>query len=267
MAIDLCSLVWKKLTKEKLNINDVIEFDITINDTIQLMNSFNSEDDFIKAYGNDLTYSYQTTCGNSIIMKEGIVEFDNRYDYLRLMLQCRLNELDKQIFHIKRGLTKIIPETLINMMTHKELETRICGKKKVDVDLLKINTKYINGLDINSNRIKWLWEILNESNEDDKLKFIKFCWAQERLPHSQDEYNRNHVKFTIKPAINKKQDLFPKADTCFFILELPEYSNKEVMKKLVLQAITIDNVTINGDDVEAINQNNRNNDEDYEEEF
>lgn len=40
---------------------------------------------------------------------------------------------------------------------------------------------------------------------------------------------------------------FPKADTCFFILELPEYSTKEIMKSKILLAVNFDNVSINND--------------------
>ncbi len=54
----------------------------------------------------------------------------------------------------------------------------------------------------------------------------------------------------IKSYLDKtKKDLFPKADTCFFSIELPEYTSKEIMKKKILQAITLDNVSINADKI------------------
>ena len=56
------------------------------------------------------------------------------------------------------------------------------------------------------------------------------------------------VVFTIKPCMDKKRiDIFPKADTCFFSLELPEYSSKDAMKNKILTAINLDNVSINAD--------------------
>ena len=59
----------------------------------------------------------------------------------------------------------------------------------------------------------------------------------------------------------KSKDSFPKADTCFFILELPEYSSKEVMKSKILQAVNLDNVSINNDKPRAtevvVNTNSR----------
>jgi len=78
------------------------------------------------------------------------------------------------------------------------------------------------------------------------------------------------VIFTIKPYSDKsKVDIFPKADTCFFTLELPEFTSKEVMKKMILTAINLDNVSINADKVSfANNDNNNNNDRgSYEDEY
>ena len=144
-------------------------------------------------------------------------------------------------------------------MTHLELERFVSGGNddEIDIDLLKQFTKYLMDLNENSNRIKWLWEILREFSQNDKKKFIKFCWAQEKLPSTKDEYERLQVIFSIKPTIDKnKKDIFPKADTCFFTLELPEYSSKEIMKNKILTAINLDNVSINADKANPDNRDN-----------
>lgn len=53
----------------------------------------------------------------------------------------------------------------------------------------------------------------------------------------------------IKPAIlNIHGDgALPKADTCFFNLELPEYSSKDVMKQRILLAIHTDCDSMNAE--------------------
>ncbi len=84
--------------------------------------------------------------------------------------------------------------------------------------------------------------------DEDRVKFIKFCWAQERLPATNDEYEKLQVNFKIKPYADKnKKDIFPKADTCFFTFEIPDYSSKEIMTKLITSAINLDNISINAD--------------------
>jgi len=110
-------------------------------------------------------------------------------------------------------------------------------------------------LNENTQVIIWLWEILNEFCEEDKVKFIKFCWAQERLPSTNEDYERLQIKFGIKPNIDKsKKNQFPKADTCFFTVELSDYTTKDIMKEKILIAINFDN-GLNAD--RAINDDGR----------
>jgi hypothetical protein len=145
------------------------------------------------------------------------------------------------------------------VLTYKELERQVCGKKTVDIQMLKAHTVYTMDMNETTERVKWLWEILSEFSDDEKVKFIKFCWGQERLPASDQEYEKNDVKFKIKPSIDKKKkDIFPKADTCFFAIELPEYSTKDKMRQMILTAISLDNVALDGDNVSPENVNIRN---------
>ena len=68
----------------------------------------------------------------------------------------------------------------------------------------------------------------------------------------------------IKPAPKtdkKKQvvdqdQLLPHADTCFFNFELPAYSSIEVMRAKIIQAITIDCVSMNAEDQQHRDQGN-----------
>ncbi len=54
----------------------------------------------------------------------------------------------------------------------------------------------------------------------------------------------------IKPMMNEKKSdqSLPKADTCFFNIELPNYSTKEILKSKLLLAINMDCVSINADE-------------------
>ena len=178
------------------------------------------------------------------------VLYEDRGKYMELFLKARLTEMDKQIAYIKKGLYKLIPPSLLKLLTHKEMERIVSGSldKDIDIELLKSFTKYSMELSPESSRIKWLWELLEEFTPADRRKFIKFCWAQERLPITKYEYERLQVVFTRKPCMDKKKkDIFPKADTCFFSMELPEYSSKDIMKSKILTAINLDNVSINAD--------------------
>ena len=152
------------------------------------------------------------------------------------------------------------------MVTYNELETWVCGKNIIDVDLLKRHTKYGGDkkttiLNEESRRIKWFWEVLREFSEEDKQKFIKFCWGQQRLPANDEEFERRQVRFMIKPAMKSTHGdgALPKADTCFFNLELPDYSSKEVMAQRILLAIYTDSDSMNAEAEHAANMGNQDN--------
>ncbi len=96
--------------------------------------------------------------------------------------------------------------------------------------------------------------------QDLRRRFIKFVWGQERLPTSDAEYARRGVRLFIKPvagapaagagAPGAADGLLPRADTCFFNLELPAYSSVEVMRARMTTVATLD-CGLDGDDVDA----------------
>ena len=250
IPLDLCSLIWKKLTDTPINVEDIKELDEGIIEQINFISEIDTES--FEGYG--LNYSCELSDGTLYdLIPNGKYErvlYEDRGKYMELFLKARLTESDKQIAYIKKGLNKLIPPSLLKLLTHKELERFVSGSldQDIDIELLKSFTKYSMELTETSNRIKWLWELLEEFTASDRRKFIKFCWAQERLPATKDEYERLQVVFTIKPCMDKKRvDIFPKADTCFFSLELPEYSSKDAMRNKILTAINLDNVSINAD--------------------
>jgi len=54
----------------------------------------------------------------------------------------------------------------------------------------------------------------------------------------------------IKPMVanSRNQDqALPKADTCFFNIDLPDYSSKAIMREKILLAVNLDSVSINAD--------------------
>jgi hypothetical protein len=252
IPLDLCTMIWKKLTDTPITVDDIKEFDEGIIEQV----NFLSEIDTDNFDGYNLTYCCELSDGTLYdLIPNGKYEkvlYEDRAKYMELFLKARLTEMDKQVAYIKKGLFKLIPPSLIKLLTNKELEAFVSGSlnKDVDIALLKSFTKYSNDLNEESKVIKWLWEIIEEMTVLERRKFIKFCWAQEKLPSTKDQYERLQVIFTIKSNSNKnRKDVFPKADTCFFALELPDYTSKEVMKSKIISAINLDNVSINADKI------------------
>ena len=258
LTLDLCSIVWKKIINEKITEDDIFQYDEGLYNMINVLTKKDlTLEEFNEHFEGGLVLNDDNTSSNNV--KECITYDSNmklKLKYINQVLTLKLTECDIQINAIRKGLCSIIPVSLLKLITHSELEVLICGEKNVDIDLLKLNTNLSGDLTENSQNVKWLWEILREITDEERVKFIKFCWAQERLPHTNEEFEKHQVRFTIKPLstttnAKNKVDIFPRANTCFFHLELPEYTSKDKMKEKILQAINLDNVGMNGDKLSA----------------
>lgn len=317
LTLDLCSLVWKQIVNEKINLDDIFQYDEGIYNIIKTIYYYeqnkenkegkeskeNKEKEMNESKQENITTNENAENDENPLNKEkeeidnvfnyntllsdGTVKYFNnntkdkkelilnkstqseRINYISMLVYNRINESEIQINSIRNGLSKIIPLSVLKLFTGKELSMLVCGKKEVDIDLLHQNTKLSSDLTENSKEVKWLWEILHEMNSEEKIKFIKFCWAQERLPTSNEEYVKNQIVLTIKLNKNdRNKNGFPKADTCFFNLELPIYTAKNIMKKNLLIAIGLDNNSMNADKVTGINSANiSNNQKDYRDDY
>lgn len=241
-------------------------------------------------------------------------------------------KLEREFLHatnnIRKGITEIIPEVILELQTYEEMEKLICGNPSIDIDLLKQHTKY-TGYSPNDDIINWFWDVISEMSIIQQQKFLRFVWGRSRLPnkgaqwennmevvrvyrHNDSTYSEgtsmvesnqingasesentdsvyddfinmhleemaslegesfsdsnsqlnitshNQAYFTQTtsniasggtiPKRGNEDSLLPTSHTCFFQLELPMYSSKEILKEKLLYAITegveidIDNV-------------------------
>jgi hypothetical protein len=66
----------------------------------------------------------------------------NKSEYGKLLLAFRKKEFKVQCDAIRRGLATVVPLQLLSLFTWQELEVQVCGRPKMDVELLKKNTEY-----------------------------------------------------------------------------------------------------------------------------
>jgi hypothetical protein len=60
---------------------------------------------------------------------------------------------------IKRGLATLVPLRLLPLFTWQELEMMVCGKREVDVDYLKANTRYRSPMKETDTHVKFFWKV------------------------------------------------------------------------------------------------------------
>ena len=176
-----------------------------------------------------------------------MVEFKDKFEYVKKCLLARLTIFTSQTNAIKEGINAIVPEALFNVGSFDDLETWICGSCTIDLELLKAHTVYPEKDEVykkGSKLIETFWEVIGSFSEEDQRKFIQFCWAQNRLPINDSNFQLKIMPFDQ----NKEQDIqLPQADTCFFNFKLPKYSSFEIMRQKILKAINLDCITMNAE--------------------
>ena len=73
--------------------------------------------------------------------------------------------------------------------------------------------------------------------QEDRVLFLRFCWGRSRLPAAGRWGSERKFKLSRLTKQGVNDSTLPLAHTCFFNLELPEYSTYEIMRERVLKAV------------------------------
>jgi hypothetical protein len=234
LNLDLPSLLWKKILGIKVDVNDLEAIDKLC---IQAFNECGklSKDKF--DYLITERFVTQLSDGQEFELKEGgknlPVKFADREEWAKLSIQARLNESDQQIRAIKKGLNAVVPANTLSLFSSYDLELMVCGNPVIDLDLLRKHTQY-RGISSGSALVKNMWKALESFNQEERQMFIRFVWGRSRLPVTEGDWNQD---FTVHLLRSGREDTLPISHTCFFSLELPDYSTYEVLRDKLLFAI------------------------------
>ena len=156
------------------------------------------------------------------------VTFDRCEEYARGIANARLREFDLQIDWIREGFLSVVPEVCLALLTPRELELRVCGKADYTVAELREGATF-EGLSSEDRRVKFLWSALEAATPKQRRLFLKFVSGRERMP----------VKLRVLPLVTPQSPdaVLPRAATCFFAIELPDYSTAEIMAKKLIYSI------------------------------
>lgn len=173
--------------------------------------------------------------------KDKFVTQDNREEFLQVLIQFHLKDIEGQLHAMKDGFLQIVTHSLVPLLTAIELHERIAGKRDIDIEYLRQNTFY-DGFADDSPVVKYFWDALRSFTNEQRSMFLRFVWGRSTLPPSPEEFTE---KFCITPMILNQvnedlseDQLLPHAHTCAFQIELPQYSSEKIMKEKLLYAIT-----------------------------
>jgi len=240
LDLDLPSVVWRPLVGEQITKRDIQEVDAVSMQYLDKLANIEQEGVTDETFQDffDEAFTVQSADGRTVPLKPDKpnlkVTWANRHEYVKCMIDYRLNEFKTQVDAIRRGLATQVPVVLLPLFTWKELELEVCGRREVDIEMLKANTVYKHGVKKSDRHIVWLWKVLKAFTYKERQLFLRFVWGQSRLPTRAQDFRE---KFTITPAASNDDLSLPVSHTCFFSLELPKYSKLDVMRKKLTYAI------------------------------
>ena len=165
---------------------------------------------------------------------------ENKLKYVYLVAHYRLNvKLQKQCSAFISGMREVIPVSWLRLFSENELQSVISGiSNGINIDELQKYTRYAGGYTALSPSVRRLWEVLRSFTQKEREKFVRYVTSCERAPPLG--FSQLHPPFTIQWVEDTNK--LPGASTCFNALKLPDYSNKDILRKKLLYVINIENL-------------------------
>lgn len=194
LALNLAEPVWKQLSGASLSIEDIIEIDRGFLSRMNYVRELDIREDGIEI---PFTALSSNNVEIQLLGKYNKITKENRNEYLKLLLQYRLHEFDRQIAAVREGMAKVVPVPLLILYSGIEFETMVCGSPHIPVNSLKAITSYKN-VDANESLVVWFWEVLEEFTRLERSLFLRFVWGRARLPRTAADFRGRDFVFQVK---------------------------------------------------------------------
>lgn len=220
LVLSLPQFLWKQLVGEPVTwTRDFISVDSA---EVKLIDSIEGMEQslFDSTFAGVLNFTTVLSNGKTVPLVSGgedrYVTYDDRLEYCQLVKDVRMKESEAQIAAIKEGLTQVVPQQLLALLTWQELEVKVCGSPDIPIEELKQSTKYDSDLSPTSLNVKVMWEALESFTNEERSRFIRFITGRRRLP----------ATIYIDSADTGPSSL-PTSATCSNALYLPSYTTVE----------------------------------------
>jgi ubiquitin-protein ligase E3 C len=163
---------------------------------------------------------------------------DNKIEYIHLLADFKLNkQINEQVLAFRNGMSNVIDLEYLRLFNFHELESLISGTVEViDVADWRRYTVYSGEYNENHPAIQTFWEVVDDFDEDNKRKLLKFATSRSRPPLFG--FKNLIPNFAIHNS--GSEDRLPSASTCLHLLKLPPITDYIVLKTKLICAIEAD---------------------------
>ncbi|XP_037077204.1 E3 ubiquitin-protein ligase HERC2-like [Pollicipes pollicipes] len=232
LSLSLAEPVWKQLVGLPLTPADLSEVDRDY-----LPGLLRLRDDPSLA-SLELPFSTPSAAGHEVQLSSTHrrVTDANKTEYIRAALNYRLHELDPMVAAVREGMSRVVPVPLLELFSGAELETMVCGSPDIPIKLLMAVATY-KGVDACSPLVAWFWEVMQELSTLERSLFLRFVWGRTRLPRTIADFRGRDFVLQVLDKYQPADHFLPESYTCFFLLKMPRYSCKAVLREKLLYAI------------------------------
>ncbi|XP_013867633.1 probable E3 ubiquitin-protein ligase HERC3 [Austrofundulus limnaeus] len=235
-------VLFKKLLGFKPSLEDMIEFSPKVGKSLRYILDDYPDDDLVDL---DMvfTISWEATDVHLDTKNPNKqVTNQNKEEFVAAYVNYAFNTSVETVFEdFSRGFFHVCERDLVRLFRPEELQEILVGKDFQDWEKLKQNTSYEGEYHADHDNIRMFWEVFDELTEDQKKAFLWFVTGFERVPVLGLDKIEISIRVKYVPDLSSPDQYYPEAYTCYSFLELPLYSNKEILRSQLTEALSNNN--------------------------
>ncbi|KAI0228425.1 putative E3 ubiquitin-protein ligase HERC4 [Lamellibrachia satsuma] len=229
--------LYKKLLRRPVTVEDMKELDPTVGKSLEDLLAYdgdNIEDVFCLNF--QVTHEEYGVITQVDLCPDGasiLVNKENRQQYVDAYLKYVFSDsVAVQLKAFCDGFHRVCGGRVLELFHPKELQAMVVGSENYDWGELEKVTEYKGEYTPVHPTIVLFWQVFHELSLRQKKKFLFFLTGSDRIPI----HGMKAMKMFIQSTAGGT-DYLPVAHTCFNLLDLPQYDNKDTLRAKLLQAM------------------------------
>ncbi|KAF7247412.1 putative E3 ubiquitin-protein ligase HERC4 [Varanus komodoensis] len=229
--------LYKKLLNKKPTLEDLKELMPDVGRSMQQLLDY-PEDDIEDTFCLNFTITVENFGATEVkeLIPNGAdipVVKQNRQEFVAAYVDYIFNKSVASLYDaFHEGFHKVCGGKVLQLFQPNELQAMVIGNTNYDWKELEKNTQYKGEYWTEHPTIKMFWEVFHELPLEKKKQFLLFLTGSDRIPI----LGMKSLSLVIQPT-GGGEGYLPVSHTCFNLLDLPKYTDKEVLKAKLIQAI------------------------------
>uniref|UniRef100_F6R788 Probable E3 ubiquitin-protein ligase HERC4 n=1 Tax=Macaca mulatta TaxID=9544 RepID=F6R788_MACMU len=229
--------LYKKLLKKKPSLDDLKELMPDVGRSMQQLLDY-PEDDIEETFCLNFTITVENFGATEVkeLVLNGAdtaVNKQNRQEFVDAYVDYIFNKSVASLFDaFHAGFHKVCGGKVLLLFQPNELQAMVIGNTNYDWKELEKNTEYKGEYWAEHPTIKIFWEVFHELPLEKKQQFLLFLTGSDRIPI----LGMKSLKLVIQ-STGGGEEYLPVSHTCFNLLDLPKYTDKETLRSKLIQAI------------------------------